>query len=205
MSTSTLALLGVLSALLSFIGFAYYIHNILRGKTKPERSSWWIWTILMVVAFAAQAAAGSTWSLFLTGALLLGNLIIALMSLRHGYGRFKNRDYIALIVTFVGLYLWKITENPLAALLIIICVDFLGNLLTILKSWRAPYSENMITWILTTLGAVFGNFAVGSLNVTRQIFPIYVVIANLIVIGAIYSRRKWRMKRITEGLQRRKR
>ena len=191
--------MGVSSALFTCIGFLYYIRNIHTGKTKPERASWWIWTILMVVAFAAQVAAGATWSLLLTGALLLGNVIIALLSLKHGYGRFKSRDYAALLLTFAGLYLWNITGNPIAALLVIICIDFMGNWLTILKSWRAPYSENVLAWTFTTVGAVFGVLAVGSFNVTRLLFPVYVIIPNVMTISVICYRRKWRASRVSAG------
>src|SRR5579872_5563223 len=112
MNVSTLALFGISSALFSLLGFSFYIRNILKRKTKPERSSWWIWTILMAAIFFAQAAAGSTWSLCLTGALLVGNLISAILSIKYGYGHFITRDFIALLATVAGLYLWKVTDNP---------------------------------------------------------------------------------------------
>jgi hypothetical protein len=199
MDTSTIAICGLLSAAVSFAGFILYIKKILAGKTRPEKSSWWIWTILMLVAFLAQLAAGATWSLLLTGTLLIGNLAIAILSRRYGYGKFKKIDISALLLTALGLWLWWITKNPLVALLIIICVDFSGNILTMLKTWRAPYSENTSTWILTTFGALFGTLAVASMEISRLIFPVYVIIANLMVLGVIYYRRGWRKVRIAEG------
>lgn len=158
----------------------------------------------MIVAFAAQAAAGATWSLLLTGALLLGNLVTAVLSLRFGYGRFGLRDYLAILLTFAGLYLWKLTDDPIAALLVIICIDFMGNWLTILKTWRAPYSENLLAWSFTTLGAVFGACAVGSFNLTRLLFPVYVIIPNLMTMWVITYRRRWRAERVRAGYRRKR-
>jgi hypothetical protein len=196
---STLAILGVSSAILNGIGFVPYVRAILRGKTKPERASWWIWTVIVLVALAAQAAAGATWSLFLAGGLFVGDVVVALLSLRYGYGRFKGRDFLSLAVAVFGVWLWKVTNNPLAALVVIIAVDFLGNWLTLIKSWRAPYSENLITWMTISVAAAAGVLSVGSFNSTRIVFPAYVLIANCFTAATILYRRHWRKQRILSG------
>ena len=196
---TTLAVLGIGSAILNFIGFVPYVRAIVRGTTKPERASWWIWTILMLIAFAAQAAAGATWSLFLTGALFVGDLVIALLSLRHGYGRFKPIDFMSLAVAALGISLWKLTDSPLAALIVIVGVDFLGNWLTLLKSWRAPYTENIITWVFMSAAAIAGALSVGSFGTAKIIFPAYIAIANCITASAIIYRRHWRKQRALAG------
>jgi len=199
MSMTTLAAFGVGSALLDLAAIVPYIRSIRSGKTKPERSTWWIWSILMVIALAAQAAAGATWSLLLTGTLLIGNLTIAALSVRSGYGHFKAKDLVALLVTALGAVLWKATNNPLAALIVIIAVDFLGNWLTLTKSWRAPYSENLFSWALMALAGVAGLLAVGSWHLTPIIFPLYLIFANSLEAGAIAGRRSWRKQRVASG------
>jgi hypothetical protein len=199
MSMTTLAVLGISSAILNCIGFIPYVRAIRHGKTKPERASWWIWTVLILVALAAQAAAGATWSLFLTGGLFAGDVVVALLSLRYGYGRFKPVDAVSLGVAAVGIGLWKLTNNPLAALVVIVGVDFLGNWLTLMKSWRAPYTENVITWVFMSIAAIAGILSVGSLNPTKIIFPAYVVIANCCTAAALIYRRHWRKQRILAG------
>src|ERR1700690_3316117 len=113
MSQTALAILGIGSGLLNIAGIVPYVRGILRGKTKPERATWWIWTWLMVVAFWAQVSAGATWSLFLTGSFLLCNAIIALLSLRHGYGKFRQRDFGAVCLAVAGILIWKATNRPI--------------------------------------------------------------------------------------------
>ncbi len=203
MSINILAVFGVCSAIVNTLGYIFYVRGVIARKTKPERSSWWIWSLLMIVAFAAQVSAGSTWSLFLTGTYLTGNLINALLSLKYGYGHFKKYDFLALLITGVGIWLWAITGSALIALIIIILIDLVGNWLTLLKSWRSPYTENFFTWIMMTIGALLGVFSVGSINLTRLIFPVYVIIPNLAVSIVIFKRRNWRKQRAMLGRKKR--
>lgn len=199
MSGNTLILLGIGSAIFNAIGIIPYVRSILRGKTKPERSAWWIWTWLMVVAFLAQAAAGATWSLLLTFSYLICNIIVAWLSIKHGYGRFRVRDYLAVTFAVFGVGIWKETGRPILALLIVIIIDLVGNLLTMEKSWRAPYTENIITYVLGGLAAILGVFAVGSWDLAKVLFPVYAVFVNFITVGLLDYRRHWRSQRIKAG------
>jgi len=195
-----LAFLGVSSALLNIAGIVPYVRSILKGKTKPERSAWWIWAWLMVVAFWAQAAAGATWSLLLTFSYLACNIVVAWLSIKHGYGKFRARDYLAVSFAVIGIMVWKSTGRPILALLIVIVIDSIGNVLTMEKSWRAPYTENLITWALGGAAAVLGLLAVGSWDKTKILFPIYAIVVNLLVVGVLKYRRRWRSQRIKSGL-----
>lgn len=204
MSSQALAILGISAAILNAVAFVPYISTILSGKTKPERSSWWIWSILMAIAFAAQIAAGATWSALLTAVFFIGNVVVALLSLRYGYGKFSFKDGAAIVAALIGVALWAATNNPLIALLVTIVVDFLAYWLTIIKSWKAPYSENLLAWSLMTTAAILSILSVGEFNVTLVLFPVYVACVSMCGVIVLISRRKWRSKRIKEGLKRRK-
>jgi hypothetical protein len=193
------AILGITAGLLSAIGFILYIRAILKGNTKPERSSWWLWSALMIVALIAQISAGATWSILLTVVFLVCNLIIAILSINRGYGLFKLRDYIAFLVLGLGVILWIKTKNPLVALIVVVVLDLVGNFLTMLKTWRAPYSENLLAWVLTSTAAIFAVISVGNSNISRLIFPFYVVIGNWATVFTIIYRRNWRKQRIQRG------
>lgn len=195
-----MVLLGVGAALLNILGVIPYVRGILRGKTKPERSAWWIWTLLMVVAFGAQVSIGATWSLPLTLSYLACNIVIALLSISHGYGKFRMYDFAAICFAIVGIVVWRQTGQPVLALLIIIAIDFTGNLLTMKKTWRAPYSENLITWVTGGLAALLSAIAVGSWSPAKLLFPVYAVLVNLLMVWLLDYRRKWRRQRIRARL-----
>lgn len=204
MNTGALAGLGIAAAIINVLSFLPYIRAILKGKTKPERSSWWIWSELMVIALAAQLAAGATWSALLTAVFLIGNTVVAFLSLRYGYGHFTAKDWLSVLAALAGVWLWKITNDPLAALLVTVAVDFIGNWLTILKSWHAPYTENLLTWALMGSAAVLSVLSVGELDVAKLLFPAYIIIANWSTFFVIIYRRRWRSQRIRAGIKRRR-
>jgi hypothetical protein len=189
-STTLLATFGILSAVVNTIGLFPYIKDILRHKTKPERATWWIWLALGSVAISAQIAAGATWSLFMVGAQTTAVAVIAFLSLKYGYGTFKRKDFLSLLIAMLGLVLWKVTSDPLYALLIVVAVDALAVWLTASKTWKAPHTETLIAWILSSLAGLFGLLAVGKLDLTQLIYPLYILVANSSVTWIIIYRRK---------------
>ena len=188
-------LFGLAAGLMAVGAFFPYVRSILARKTKPERASWWIWTFLMVEAFAAQLAMGGAWALLLTGALLAGNIVVGTLSLRYGYGRFDTKDAASLLVAIAGLGLWKATKIPLAALVVVMAIDFLGQWLVLVKSWRAPYTENLLSWYLLTAASVAGVLSVWGKDVMTMIFPLYLVFANGLTAADIVYRRKTKTTR----------
>ncbi|OGC56832.1 hypothetical protein A3H26_01185 [candidate division WWE3 bacterium RIFCSPLOWO2_12_FULL_36_10] len=180
-----LQIYGYISALLSIICILPYIRDVFRLKTKPERGSWFIWTMLGFIAFFSQLAKGATNSLWLTVGQTTSVLIIFLLSLKYGYGGLGKRDLRALIGAGIGLVLWYLTREASFALIFVIIVDSIGTLLTLLKAYKDPESETLSTWIISGTSGIFGMLAVGSLNLILLAYPFYIVLANYVIVGAI--------------------
>lgn len=180
-----LAILGLLSGLLSFLCYFPYIRDILLHKTKPERASWLIWSVLGGIAFFSQLAKGATNSLWLAGVQAFGVIIVFLLSLRFGTGGLVKKDYIALFFAGVGLMIWYFTKEAATALFIIIGVDGIGSVLTAHKAYLDPESETVSTWILAGLSGFFAILSVGSFNIVLLSYPIYIFLINLIIVSAI--------------------
>jgi hypothetical protein len=179
------SIFGIISALLSALCYFPYIKDILLKKSKPERASWLIWSILGSIAFFTQLSKGATDSLWLTGAQTIGVVIVFLLSTKFGTGGLNKRDLISLVVAGLGLIVWFLTKDALYALIIVILVDGIGVYLTLYKAYKDPESETMMTWILAGLSGLFAIFAVGTLNYILLLYPIYIVIANLSVVFSI--------------------
>jgi hypothetical protein len=106
-----LEFLGISSSVVFLAGCFPYIRDILRKTTIPERAPWFIWTVLGIISFFALLAEGATWSLFLIGAFVLGDLLIFGLSLKYGSGGLRKRDLVALVVSGIGLYIWYLTQH----------------------------------------------------------------------------------------------
>lgn len=190
MSETTYVVAGIAGATINIIGFVPYIRDIFRHKTEPERAMWWIYTALFLLLFAAQLNAGAHWLLLVTGVYILNSAVIAILSLRYGYGSLHKRDAISLIIAAIGLLLWLLTKQPLLAILVVILVDIAGFWLTLLKVWHAPRSETLVSWQLAFVAAVISIFSIKTLKFDLVIYPLYAVAGEAFLIGEIMYRRK---------------
>jgi hypothetical protein len=190
MSHEVLAILGIVGALTNVGATIPYVRDIFRHKTKPQRAMWWIYAGLFTLLFAAQLDAKSGWVLALTAEYVLSSTLLAVLSLRYGYGSFHKRDVLSIGIAVLGLAAWLITDNPLLAILMVVIVDFAGFWLTIVKSWHAPHSETLISWELSLVGNVFGVFAVSSWSFTVLVYPVYAVIGTGLLVGVLIYRRR---------------
>lgn len=167
-----------------------YVRDIFRLQTKPERGSWFIWTVLGFIAFFSQLAKGATDSLWMTAGQTTAVLIIVLLSIKYGYGGIGKRDMRALIGAGVGLVLWYLTREASYALIFVILVDSIGTFLTLTKAYKDPGSETFSTWVMSGTSGIFGMLAVGSLNLILLAYPFYIFIANYLIVGAMLLGRK---------------
>ncbi len=177
---------GYLSGVVALVSFVPYIKSIFEGKTKPERASWIIWAALSLTAFFPQLYKGASYSLFMTGAAALGDFLIFLFAIKYGIGGLLKRDIIALVGLILGLSLWYITKEAALALYIVILIDATGAVLTIVKTYQYPESENMGSWWLTFFAAIMACVAVGSFNAFLLSYPLYVALASLSILASIY-------------------
>lgn len=189
MSEGFLVFLGISAGVINTIGLIPYIRDILARKTKPERATWWIWLVLNIFAFWALISAGWTWYLLMMIASIIAVGLIAGLSVKFGYGTFKRRDGISLVVAAFGVVLWKLTNQPLAALLILMLVDSIGLWLTLNKTWEAPHTETLIAWVLAAIASTLGLLAVDSLDITKWLYPFYIALGNSLIVFIILFRR----------------
>jgi len=180
-----LEVFGYISGIISVFCFLPYIRDILLKKTKPERASWLIWSVLGGIAFFSQLAKGASYSLWMPGVQTFWVMLIFLLSLKFGVGGLSKRDLIALTIAVFGLVLWHFTKEPAFALFITIIVDAIGCFLTIMKVREDPKSETISTWLLSGLSGVFAALAVGSFNFILLIYPIYIWLVNWSVVAVI--------------------
>ena len=190
-----LEILGYSSGILMMVSSVPYIRDIVKGKTKPERATWFIWSVVMMIAFFAQVASGGTFSTLLTVGDTIVVIVIFILSIKHGMAGWMMRDKMALVGAGISLILWYFTKNPAIALFIVIFIDFLGGWLTIVKSYENPESETMLTWFFSSIAGFLGILAVGEMNFILLAFPIYICLINLAIGLIIFlSRRKLKIK-----------
>ncbi len=178
--------LGVLSGILSAVAYIPYIRDTIALRTQPQRASWLIWSVLGSIAFFSQVYEGAGSSLWFAGVQVGGTVAVFVLSIRLGVGGFLNRsDCAVLAAAGSGLILWYFTENASYALAITISISLLGGSVTVLKAYRAPQSETMVTWLMSFIASGCAILSVGTVDWVLLAYPIYLFVLNGAIVLAI--------------------
>jgi len=184
---------GKVAGIVSLIAFIPYILAILRGETKPNRATWWIWTIVGFMLGASYFSSGAKHTIWVPVSYIIGPFTVAILSIKYGEGGWTRFDRYCLFGTGMSVILWWIFSSPLIALLINLFIDFLGALPTIRKAYHKPESENHIAWILFFGGNIINLFAVEKWTFTIAVYPIFMfLLSGLIAITILIQRNKKR-------------
>lgn len=189
MSVSTLptpVLCGLIAGMLSLYGYIPYIWDTLRGRCRPQRSSWLIWSVPSCVFFYTHVTEGADASLFFAAVQCVCTLLVFLTSLRWGTGSLlRAPDVCALGVAGLGLLLWYWTDDPLTALGLSILVGMSGGVMTIIKAYKRPHTESFGPWVIAAVASTLSLVAVGELNWVLLAYPAYLWVLRILIVGAI--------------------
>jgi hypothetical protein len=176
------AIFGVAAGVLSLLAFVPYIASTLRGQTRPNRATWWVWTVCNGVLFASYYASGERRSAWVPLTYMAASLVVAVLSLKRGEGGLSRFDQGCAVASAVGLALWALSGSPLTALAINIGVDFAGALPTIRKTYHDPRSESLSSWLLFLAANGVNLLAVEAWSSPSVALPVYYVAMTLIVV-----------------------
>lgn len=183
---------GLLSGILSALCYIPYVRGIVKGKVKPERASWLIWSVLTAIGFFSSLAIGATHSLWLPGVQGIGVIVVFLLSIKYGYGGLLKRDILTLIASALTLIIWYFTQQPVVALYLTTIIDAMGGYLTVIKSYEEPDTETPVTWAMSAIAGLFAVLSVGKLDLSLLAYPFYILLINGAVFVAILLGRKVR-------------
>jgi hypothetical protein len=145
----------------------------------------------VMIAFSYRAV-GADSTMWVPISYVIGPLGTALLSIKFGEGGWTQLDRTCLLGVGIGLILWGVARSPHLTLGINIGIDFLGALPTIRKSLRDPYSEDLFSWLLFTLGSIVNLLAINRWEFQIAIYPIYL----WLIISSIWCCLQWGRSRV---------
>jgi len=182
----TFLFFGVLSGLLSIFAFVPYIIDTIKGHTHPERACWFLWSVLGSISLASLLFEGAGASIWFVLVQVSGTIIVFLLSIRRGAGYYlSRRNKVVLTIAALGLGLWFVTDTPAYALLIAIGISLLGGVFTILKAYRAPQTETMVTWGISLAASVCALLSVPVWDPVLFAYPVYLFLLYAGIITAM--------------------
>lgn len=185
------AVLGIIAGIITFLAYIFYIIAILKGKTRPSRTSWWIWSFVGTVLGASYYFSGAENTIWVPVAEIIGPITIAILSIWHGEGELDNKtDLICFIGSCVSLALWFIFNSPVIALITNLSVDLFAAIPTIIKSYLRPKGEDLLAWLLTVTGNALNLLAVEKYIFSIWIYPTYMFAINSFILILLFSQRR---------------
>lgn len=193
-------LLGQIAGVMALIQVIPYVISILRGHTRPERTTYFIWLILNVVTTSSYIAAGARTTIWTGIAYTFTAFLIFGLSIKRGMGGFSVFDIVCLLLAMGGIVLWLSTRNVLLTLYFGTFVSFIAYLPTIKKAYFLPETENTLSWAMTTCTALVNVCALTTLKPNVAIPPIIGVftsgtVSYLLLFPVAHAKIKHRRKK----------
>jgi hypothetical protein len=177
---------GILAGVTALIDFIAYDVSILRGKTRPNRATWFILTVVGILITASYYSVGARDTLWMPIGYTVGPFIAFLLSIKYGEGGWTTFDKVCLFTAMISVIFWYLSGSALIALLINIFIDFLGMLPTIKKSYLDPNSEELHPWVITFIAGILNLLAISTFNFDIIIYPIYMFLVNGVVVFFLF-------------------
>jgi len=196
MINQNFVLLGVL---INLLGGIVYIRDTLRGKVQPNRISWGLWSLAVMVAFAAQVKEGVGIRSLATFMVGFTPLLIFLASFvnKKAYWKLTKFDASCGLLSIIGLILWYITKNANIAILFSIFADLMAGIPTLIKSYKFPETENWLEFASSFISVGIVMLTLKTFSFAFLAFPLYIFcydLAALILIkfkvGQLISKRQ---------------
>ena len=175
--------IGYTAGILGLIPFWFLIVSMKKNITKPNLAGWILYTVAMIMIVASSIALNAWQALWLAVAYIFGQSLVIIISFKTGYFAFSKFDYACLSLSFLSLALWIYTNDPLWALVLNVVVDALGTLAIAKKLYKHPGTEDTKAWSISLAVATLNVFAVAALNVSNALYPIYLVVANILIVS----------------------
>lgn len=174
--------IGIIAGILAIGGYIPYIYSILAGKTRPNRATWFIWTIVGGLLAFSYIAEGDQNSIWLPLGYFLGPLITALLSLRYGYAEWTRLDTFCIVAAAISIIPWILADNATMTLLINLAIDSTGAIPTLVKTYREPETEDLTAWMIFFIANTLQLFAISMWNLAA-LYPVYLfLLAGSIVL-----------------------
>ena len=171
-----------LGLLIQFLGIASYLWGTLKGQVKPNKVSFFLWSIAPLIAFAAELSEGVGIQSLMTFSVGFSPLLVFLASFVNKKAEWKlNKfDLTCGVFSVIGLVLWYFTKIGNVAVAFSILADGLAFLPTLRKSYYYPETESPWAYLASAINALLTILTIRVLNFANFGFPVYIFLVDVI-------------------------
>ena len=180
----------IVGTIIGAVGSLAYLTDTVRGKVKPNRVSFLLWSIAPFIAFAAQIKQGvglEALMTFSTGFLPITTFIASFVNKKAEW-KVTRFDLVCGFLSIVGLVLWLVTKVGNIAIFFSIVADGLAAVPTIVKSIKYPETELAWPWMASVIGVILTLLTLKELTFANSGFIIYILLVDAIIFSLVQFR-----------------
>jgi len=188
----------LLGAIITFAGSASYLIDTVKGKVKPNRVSYLLWSFIPLIAFIAEIRRGvgiPSLMTFIVGFLPLTIFVASFLN-KHAVWKLTRFDIICGTLSAIGLILWYVMKSDDIAILFSILADGLATLPTIVKAFNYPETESGWPYFTSTISGVITLLTVKAWNLASVGFPLYITVVTLVISSLVQFKLGKQVKRL---------
>lgn len=167
----------IVGSLINFIGGLSYLIDTVKGKTQPNKVTWFLWAVAPLLAFSAQIKQGVGLQSLMTFTVGFNPLLIFIASFVNKKAQWKigKLDIFCGILSVCGIALWQITQIGNLAIFFGILADGTAAIPTIVKSYFKPESENYKVFLFAAINAIITLLTIKIWRFEYFAFPVYIL------------------------------
>ena len=180
----------IVGTLIGALGAIAYLIDTVKGKVKPNRVSFLLWSIAPFIAFAAQIKQGvgiESLMTFSTGFLPILTFGASFVNKKAEW-KITRFDWVCGALSILGLILWLITKVGNIAITFSILADGLAAVPTIVKAYKYPDTELAWPWIATVFGVILTLLTLSEWTFANSGFIVYILLVNTLIYSLIQFR-----------------
>jgi len=187
----------LLGAVLNIIGSSTYAYSTIKGKTKPNRVTWFLWALAPLIAFFAQLDKGVGLQALMTFMVGFGPLMVFVASFlnKKAFWQISKLDIACGVLSAAALILWLVTGEGLTAIALSIVADFLAGVPTFIKAYKEPETEHPDVFRNGALSAGITLLTIKTWTFASFGFALYILLICVVLYGLIRFKLGKRLQR----------
>ncbi len=183
-----------LAGFLSLFGNGGYLIEAFLGRIKPNRVTFFGWTLTTFVILLGQLSKGVGIQAIITGVGFLTCFLVLLTAIvnKKAYWKLVFFDFSCGVISIIGLLLWIITKEGNLAIVFGLVADGTALLPTVVKTYLHPETEVAWPWFSSSLSGLVTLLVISKWEFAYYSFPLYVFLSELLVFLLIIFKKKKR-------------
>ncbi len=193
------ALLLVAAIALTVAAYVPYVRDTLHGKTKPHLYSWLVGCSVATLSFIGQIIDKSAGlAAIATAMVAISCLMIVILSIRYGITKGTRLDKICLVTCAFLIGFWIFSGDNEISIILINLVNIIGFIPTVIKTYKLPQTETLISYELNIVRFTINIFALQTISIVSVTFPLTWLVCNIAFVLMTISRRKYLSRKASD-------